>query len=163
MTEKRKRGTAYKPTKTNKRKKRGKSLPLEVWKCLKVYNTLLASNVLGLALTPALAFVAPSSPHPHGDYDEDTYYQVRTVLDERVVRKKVEYQIDWEDNERTGEKYAPTWEPKENLTERALADWEALKLARQAGMSYCAFCILYFDGSPCDIVNARLTVSSGTP
>jgi hypothetical protein len=88
-------------------------------------------------LTPSLASVAPSSPHPHGDYDEDTYYQVRTVLAERVVRKKVEYQIDWEDNERTGEKYAPTWEPKENLTERALADWEALKHARQTGMSNC--------------------------
>jgi hypothetical protein len=44
--------------------------------------------------------------------------------------------IDWEDNERTGEKYIPTWEPKENLTERALSDWEAEKLAKQAGM-YC--------------------------
>jgi hypothetical protein len=88
----------------------------------------------GSVLTRDLASVAPSSPHPHGDYDEDTYYQVRTVLQERIVRKKVEYLIDWEDNERTGEKYTPTWEPKENLTERALADWEALKLARQAGM-----------------------------
>jgi hypothetical protein len=90
----------------------------------------------GIVLTPALASVVPSSPHPHGDYDEDEYYQVRTVLKERVVRKKVEYLIDWEDNERTGEKYIPTWEPKENLTERALADWEAEKLAKQAGM-YC--------------------------
>jgi hypothetical protein len=90
----------------------------------------------GIVLTPALASVVPSSPHPHGDYDEDEYYQVRTVLKERVVRKKVEYLIDWEDNERTGEKYIPTWEPKENLTERALSDWEAEKLAKQAGM-YC--------------------------
>ena len=93
-------------------------------------NNTYSSSVL----TPTLASVVPSSPHPHGDYDEDAYYQVRTVLDERVIRKRVEYQIDWEDNERTGEKYAPTWEPKENLTERALADWKALKLARQAGM-----------------------------
>jgi hypothetical protein len=88
----------------------------------------------GIVLTPALASVVPSSPHPHGDYDEEKYYQVRTVLDQRTIRKKVEYLIDWEDNERTGEKYTPTWEPKENLTERALADWEAEKLARQAGM-----------------------------
>jgi hypothetical protein len=35
----------------------------------------------------------------------------------------------------TGEKFAPTWEPKEYLTEAAIADWEALKLARQASMS----------------------------
>ena len=90
-------------------------------------------------LTPTLASAVPSSPHPHGDYDEDEYYKVRTVLDERIVRKKVEYLIDWEDNERTGQKYTPTWEPKENLTERALADWEAEKLARQAGMSCSPF------------------------
>lgn len=143
MTGKRKRGTAYNPTKTNKRKKRGEFILFEVWKCLGVDSTLLASIpfVLGLALTPTLASVAPSSPRPYGDYDEDTYYQVRTVLDERVFRKKVEYQIDWEDDARTGEKYAPTWEPKENLTERALADWEALKLARQAGMSNCPICV----------------------
>lgn len=92
----------------------------------------------GIVLTPALASVVPSSPHPHGDYDEEAYYQVRTVLKERIVRKKVEYLIDWEDNERTGETYTPTWEPKENLTERALADWEAEKLAKQAGMFCCA-------------------------
>jgi hypothetical protein len=96
-------------------------------------------------LTPALASAIPSSPHPHGDYDEETYYQVRTVIDERVFRKKVQYQIDWEDNERTGEKYAPTWEPKENLTERALADWEALKLAKQTGMSNHSPCALQID------------------
>lgn len=87
-------------------------------------------------LTLALASVVPSSPRPHGDYNEDEYYKVRTVLKERTIRKKVEYLIDWEDNERTGEKYIPTWEPKENLTERALADWEAEKLAKQAGMSF---------------------------
>ena len=46
------------------------------------------------------------------------------------------YQIDWADDERTGEKFAPTWEPKKNLTEAALADWEALKLSRQASMSH---------------------------
>jgi len=57
------------------------------------------------------------------------------VLKERVVGRKVLYQIDWADDERTGEKFAPTWEPKENLTEAALADWEALKLSRQDSMS----------------------------
>lgn len=44
--------------------------------------------------------------------------------------------IDWEDNPRTGERYKPTWEPKENLTDVALADWEARKRAKNAGMSY---------------------------
>lgn len=87
---------------------------------------------------PILAPVVPSSPHPHGDYDADEYFQVRTILDERVVRKKVEYLIDWEDNPSTGKKYTPTWEPKENITEDTLAEWEALKLARQAGMFGCS-------------------------
>lgn len=138
MTGKRKRGTAYNPTKTNKRKKKGESALLEVRRVYWGSSTpLVPKNVLcsGGVLTLILASIIPSSPHPHGDIDEDTYYQVRTVLAERIKGKKIEYQIDWEDNERTGEKYTPTWEPKENLTERALADWEALKLARKAGMS----------------------------
>jgi hypothetical protein len=83
-----------------------------------------------------LASVPASSPHPHGEFDEETFYKVRTVLDERVVGRKTQYKIDWEDDEKTGEKFAPTWEPKENLTEVALADWEKLKLSRQASMSH---------------------------
>jgi hypothetical protein len=79
--------------------------------------------------------VTASSPHPHGEFDEDTFYKVRTVLAERFVGRRTQYKIDWEDDERTGEKFAPTWEPKENLTEVALADWEKLKLSKQASMS----------------------------
>ena len=108
----------------------------EVWKCSggERHTSFPRSDLCaGIVLTPVLASVLPSSPHPHGDYDEEEYYQLRTVLKERTVRKKVEYLIDWEDNKLTGEKYTPTWEPRENLTERALADWEAEKLAKQAG------------------------------
>jgi hypothetical protein len=94
---------------------------------------VLCSHFL-LASVPAS--IPASSPHPHGEFDEETFYQVRTVLAERVVRGKTQYRIDWEDDEKTGEKFAPTWEPKENLTEVALADWEKLKLSKQASMSY---------------------------
>ena len=142
MTGKRKRGTAYNPTKTNKRKKKGEFHPVQSVEMPrgKQHASFPQNNLCsGIVLTPALASVVPSSPHPHGDYDEEEYYQLRTVLKERIVRKKVEYLIDWEDNKLTGEKYTPTWEPKENLTERALADWEAVKLARQAGMCFPPF------------------------
>lgn len=60
------------------------------------------------------------------------------MLDERRFGRVTKYLIDWEDHPRTGEKYTPTWEPKENLTDVALADWEATKLAKQAGMSSAA-------------------------
>jgi hypothetical protein len=86
-------------------------------------------------LTPPSASVPESSPHPHGPIDENEYYSIRTVLAERVVRKGTECLVDWEDDARTGEKFTPTWEPKENLTDAALADWEASKLAQQAGVS----------------------------
>jgi hypothetical protein len=86
-------------------------------------------------LTPPSASVPESSPHPHGPIDENEYYSIRTVLAERVVRRGTECLVDWEDDARTGEKFTPTWEPKENLTDVALADWEALKLAKQAGVS----------------------------
>lgn len=56
------------------------------------------------------------------------------MLAERVVGRKILYQIDWEDDKETGEKFNPTWEPKENLTKVALDDWEKLKLAKQSGM-----------------------------
>jgi hypothetical protein len=142
MTGKRKRGTAYNPTKANKRKKRGESAPAGFAKCLDV-NTRLRSQLHArlryacpdAVLTPPLASVPVSSPHPHGAIDENEYYNIRTVLAERVVRRGIECLVDWEDDVRTGEKFAPTWEPKENLTDAALADWEASKLAGQAGVS----------------------------
>lgn len=80
-------------------------------------------------LTPAAE--PDTSPHPHGDFDDEQYFQVRTILDE----SKLKYLIDWEDDERTGARYDPTWEPKENVNEEAIADWEAQKAARKAGRS----------------------------
>lgn len=102
-------------------------------KYLSTSHDLCSSSIL--ILTRSLASVPESSPHPHGDIDEDQYYNLRTVLDERRIGRVTKYLIDWEDNPRTGEKYTPTWEPKENLTDVALADWKATKLANQAGMS----------------------------
>jgi hypothetical protein len=122
-------------------------------------------------LTFASASLRGSSPslHPHGDIDENVFYKVRTILAERVVRKRIEYQIDWEDNERTGEKYSPTWEPKENITEDTLADWEASKLARKAGMSNLdVSCLVeehsYLGSIPCEgYINFGTTTDARQP
>lgn len=98
--------------------------------------------VFGQRTHDALAPAPESSPHPHGDFDEEAYYEIRTVLAERLVGKRIECQVDWEDNKRTGEKYPPTWEPRSFLTPAALADWEAIKLARLAGVSNIYVCDL---------------------
>ncbi|KAL1589764.1 hypothetical protein WHR41_01617 [Cladosporium halotolerans] len=71
-----------------------------------------------------------SSPHPHGDFDDEKFYKVRTVLEERGSHKNRQYLIDWEDDEQTGEKFEPTWEPRENVNEEALADWAEQKAAK---------------------------------
>jgi hypothetical protein len=148
MTGKRKRGTAFNPTKTPKRRKRGESITSAFAAACVGVNFLPSREDTGvyspyhktLCSHSIIASVPVSSPHPHGEFDEDQFYKVRTILAERVIGRKTQYKIDWEDDERTGEKFAPTWEPKENLTEVALADWEKLKLAKQASMS-CDPCL----------------------
>ncbi|KAM0723653.1 hypothetical protein Q7P37_000641 [Cladosporium fusiforme] len=72
-----------------------------------------------------------ASPHPHGKFDKDQEFKVRTILQERVSKKKFEYLIDWEDDEATGAKFDPTWEPEDNVNEEARADWEAQKAAKK--------------------------------
>lgn len=78
-------------------------------------------------------------PHPHGDFDEDKLWKVRSILEERIKSGKFQYLIDWEDDEQTGEKYPPTWEPKKNLTLDVLAEWEEEKAAKKAGKSSQSF------------------------
>lgn len=58
--------------------------------------------------------------HPHGEVDGGKEYKVKNILKE----KNGYYLIDWEDDEVTGERYAPTWEPKRNANKEAVADWK---------------------------------------
>lgn len=84
-------------------------------------------------LTSPPASSPDSLRHPHGDIDQEIYYRVRTILGERGSHKNLQYLIDWEDNERTGEKYVPSWEPRENVNKEALADWVQQKAAKANG------------------------------
>ncbi|KAK3904205.1 hypothetical protein C8A05DRAFT_13895 [Staphylotrichum tortipilum] len=63
--------------------------------------------------------------------EEDVLYEVRDILDEKHVKGKLLYKVDWADHPTTGERYNPTWEPAENVTEAAVADWERLKHQRR--------------------------------
>ncbi|KAK4241274.1 hypothetical protein C8A03DRAFT_41329 [Achaetomium macrosporum] len=62
---------------------------------------------------------------------EDVLYEIRDIIDEKSVKGKLLYKVDWADNPTTGEHYQPTWEPAENVTEAAIADWEREKRRRQ--------------------------------
>ena len=40
---------------------------------------------------------------------EDNLYDIRDIIDEKYVGRKIFYKIDWADNPTTGERYDPTW------------------------------------------------------
>ncbi|GAB1314364.1 Chromo domain-containing protein [Madurella fahalii] len=58
---------------------------------------------------------------------DETFYEIRGIVDEKYVGEKLLYKVDWVDNPTTGERYDPTWEPAENVTEAAVAAWETEK------------------------------------
>ncbi|KAK4042873.1 hypothetical protein C8A01DRAFT_13508 [Parachaetomium inaequale] len=70
--------------------------------------------------------VATREPTP-----EEEIFEVRDILDEKLVKGKLLYKVDWADNPTTGERYDPTWEPAENVTAAAVTDWENEKRRRQ--------------------------------
>ncbi|KAH7166039.1 putative HDA1 complex subunit, partial [Dactylonectria macrodidyma] len=57
----------------------------------------------------------------------EQWFTIRQILDERTVKGKVEYLVDWDDNTNTGEAYPPSW--SEEVTDVALQEWEDGKRA----------------------------------
>ena len=70
--------------------------------------------------------VAAGSPHPHGDYDPESEYKIKSIIGEN----KTHYHISWEDDEITGEQYENTWEPKKFANQLAIDDWKEQKAGR---------------------------------
>ncbi|KAK4159392.1 citron Rho-interacting kinase [Cladorrhinum sp. PSN259] len=70
----------------------------------------------------------PPSPEPA----EEQYFPARRILNEKLVKGKILYEVDWEDHPVTGEKYKPTWEPAECVTELLIEAWEIKKLQSQS-------------------------------
>lgn len=40
---------------------------------------------------------------------DETFYEIRGIVDEKYVGGKLLYKVDWVDNPTTGERYDPTW------------------------------------------------------
>ncbi|KAF5133309.1 hypothetical protein E5D57_003932 [Metarhizium anisopliae] len=60
--------------------------------------------------------------------DDNDWYTIRNILDERLVKGRVEYLVDWDDNQKTGEAYSPTW--SREVTDAARNEWEQRKRSR---------------------------------
>ncbi|KND93749.1 hypothetical protein TOPH_01666 [Tolypocladium ophioglossoides CBS 100239] len=63
--------------------------------------------------------------------EDERWYNIRGILDEREAKGCVEYLVDWDDNIDTGEAYSPTWSL--DVTEAALEEWEKAKAGRDKG------------------------------
>ena len=68
-----------------------------------------------------------SPPHPHGSFDPEKEYKIKSIIDEDNKC----YLISWESDEETGEKFDPTWEPKANANLEAVKDWKRIKAERK--------------------------------
>ncbi|KAL7925455.1 hypothetical protein ACQKWADRAFT_284081 [Trichoderma austrokoningii] len=53
------------------------------------------------------------------------WYTIRRILDEKTVRGRVQYLVDWDDNPVTGQAYDPTWSAE--VSNLALGEWERVK------------------------------------
>ncbi|PTB42075.1 uncharacterized protein TrAFT101_008826 [Trichoderma asperellum] len=61
--------------------------------------------------------------------DQDLgWYTIRRILDEKTVRGRVQYFVEWDDNAVTGQVYDPTWSSE--VTALALQEWERVKAQR---------------------------------
>ncbi|KAL6699936.1 hypothetical protein J3F84DRAFT_195962 [Trichoderma pleuroticola] len=65
----------------------------------------------------------PAPPQDEG------WYTIRRILDERTVKGRVEYLVDWDDNIVTGQAYDPTWSSE--VTSIARVEWEKAKARRR--------------------------------
>lgn len=59
---------------------------------------------------------------------DEGWFTIRSILDERLVRGRVEYLVDWDDDKTTGEAYSPTW--SREVTDEAKEEWNQLKTSR---------------------------------
>ncbi|KJZ74175.1 hypothetical protein HIM_06406 [Hirsutella minnesotensis 3608] len=70
-----------------------------------------------------------SKPRKKAPPKEEVWYTIRRILDERVVKGRLEYLVDWDDNISTGEAYEPSWSIE--VTDLAKDEWERNKAARR--------------------------------
>ncbi|KAG8158810.1 hypothetical protein KVR01_011253 [Diaporthe batatas] len=79
----------------------------------------------------------PKRPRPRHEILQDDVFAIKDIIDEKFIRGRLHYRIDWEDDPRTGGSFLPTWEPAENASEDAVTDWEKRK-QRRTRLSTCS-------------------------
>lgn len=52
---------------------------------------------------------AASRPATREPTPDEALYEIRDIIDEKHVKGRLLYKVDWADNPTTGEKYDPTW------------------------------------------------------
>lgn len=52
---------------------------------------------------------SPKRPKPRYETRQDNVFAIKDIIDEKFIRGKIHYQIDWEDDPITGESFSPTW------------------------------------------------------
>lgn len=51
----------------------------------------------------------PKRPKPRHETRQDNVFAIKDIIDEKFVRGRLHYRIDWEDDPNTGEPFSPTW------------------------------------------------------
>lgn len=71
----------------------------------------------------------PRTPVPSDE--EEVWYHIKGILQERKRRGRTEYLVDWEPDEKTGKPYDPTW--SFDVTDDVKKEWKAKKADLAAG------------------------------
>ncbi|POR39584.1 Uncharacterized protein TPAR_00222, partial [Tolypocladium paradoxum] len=74
-----------------------------------------------------------SRSRKHKAPEDDCWYTIKDILDEREAKGGLEYLVDWDDNIATGEAYPPSWVLSGEVNEKARDAWEKIKSARDKG------------------------------
>ncbi|KAG6041905.1 hypothetical protein E4U41_000393, partial [Claviceps citrina] len=59
---------------------------------------------------------------------DEGWFTIRAILDERRVKGRTEYLVDWDDDATTGEAFDPTW--TRDVTDQAKEEWDRTKALR---------------------------------
>ncbi|KAI0112658.1 hypothetical protein F4776DRAFT_640272 [Hypoxylon sp. NC0597] len=65
----------------------------------------------------------PGDDNDAGDANEDGWYAIKDIIDEKLRRGKRYYLVDWAGTDKNGHPHKPSWEPEENVTAVAVDAW----------------------------------------
>ncbi|CAK7229038.1 hypothetical protein SBRCBS47491_007113 [Sporothrix bragantina] len=72
-----------------------------------------------------------ATPAPPADGENDEWFAIRDIVDEKVERGVRQYFVDWADHPVTGEVYPKSWIPATDANEEAVRHWKTVKKARK--------------------------------